>query len=150
MEQVDYYAANGYALELLAKSEYHRQFALGQYFRVEILPPIWNGQFRVYLTSDGIPTALVTWAWITQEVERDIHATGRPLRRDEWACGDRLFSNDWITPYDNIRDVANDMMTNVFPDHTATSLRRWPDGSVRRVCRWRGVNVLKAREEAVA
>ncbi|MEC3862328.1 toxin-activating lysine-acyltransferase [Mesobacterium sp. TK19101] len=150
MVNIDYYASVGYALELLAQSEYHRQFKLGDYFRVEILPALWCGQTRFYLTEEGIPTALVTWAWLSEEVQHDVHKTGRALTEDEWNCGDRLFFNDWITPYDNIREVLHDMTHNIFPDEVATSLRRNPDGTVRRVNRWTGVNLRKTREEALA
>lgn len=150
MVKIDDYAGVGYTLELLAQSEYHRQFKLGEYFRVEILPALWCGQTRVYLTNEGIPTAMVTWAWLTKEVERDVHTTGRALTQEEWTCGDRLFFNDWITPYDNIRDVVHDMTHIIFPDQIATSLRRNPDGSVRRVNRWTGVNLRRTERQAVA
>ena len=92
---------------------------------------------------------MVTWAWLSAKVEREIHASGRSLSRSEWACGDRLFFNDWITPYGNIREVAHDMTHNIFPDQIATSLRRNMDGSVRRINRWTGVHIRKT-EEAVA
>jgi len=150
MAQLDYYAANGYALELLAKSPYHRQHKLGDYFRTEVLPAIWNGQVRFYLTPEGIPAAMVTWAWLNEAVEADVHSTGRALFHEEWKSGDRLFFNDWITPYNNIRDVLHDMTHNIFPDEIATSIRRNPDGSVRRINRWTGKNIRTLKEEAVA
>ena len=150
MVTIDYYASVGYALELLAQSGYHRQFKLGDYFRVEVLPALWCGQVRFYLSSKEIPTAMVSWAWLSEEVEREIHTTGRALTRDEWNCGYRLFFNDWITPFGNIREVLRDMTHNVFPDEIATSLRRNPDGSVRRINRWTGVNLRKYREEVLS
>ncbi|MBK5933385.1 cytolysin-activating lysine-acyltransferase [Rhodovulum imhoffii] len=150
MVNIDYYASVGYALELLAQSEYHRQFKLGDYLRVEILPALWCGQARFYVTNEGIPTAMVTWAWLSPEVERDVHKTGRALANEEWNCGDRLFFNDWITPFDNIREVLHDMTHNIFPDEVATSLRRNHDGTVRRINRWTGVNLRKTEKRAVA
>lgn len=147
---IDYYAGVGYALELLAQSEYHRTHILGDYFRMEILPALWYRQSRFYLTDDCVPTAMVTWAWLSKKVESEIHSTGRPLFQDEWKCGNRLFINDWITPYENVREVLRDMTHNVFPDEVATSLRRNPDGSVRRINRWTGVNLRKLREEVSA
>lgn len=148
MAVIDLYAGVGYALELLAQSEYHRTRKLGDYFRVEILPALWSGQSRFHVTDECVPTAMVTWAWLTKEVERDVHATGRALLHDEWKCGDRLFINDWIAPYGNIRALTRDIGNNVFPDDVATSLRRNPDGSVRRVCRWTGSRRRKANVEA--
>ena len=93
---------------------------------------------------------MVTWAWLSKEVERDVHATGRALVHDEWQCGNRLFINDWIAPYGNIRALTHDIGKNVFPDDVATSLRRNPDGSVRRVCRWTGSKRRKANAEAAS
>lgn len=123
---------------------------LGPYVDVEILPPLWRHQVRFYLTPEGVPTAMVTWAWLSEEVEREVHGTGRALIGDEWTCGDRLFFNDWITPYGNIREVTHDMTHRIFPDAVATSLRRWPDGSVRRIKRWTGVKLRRANEAVVA
>ncbi len=147
---LNYFAATGYALELLAQSEYHRQYPVGEYFDVEVLPALWANQARFYLSDEGIPTALVTWAWVTPKVEAEIHKTGRALTHDEWNCGNQMFVNDWITPYNNIREIARDMKQNVFPDSTATSLRRNSDGSVRRVCRWAGVNLQRPKLRSVA
>lgn len=146
MVNIDYFASVGYALELLAQSPYHRQHKLGDFFRTNVLPPLWEGQCRFYLTEAGIPSAMITWSWLSEEVQRDVHATGRDLLRNEWNCGDRLFCNDWITPYGNIREVVHDMTHNVFPDHVATSLRRNMDGSLRRVYRWTGKNIRKTAE----
>ncbi|GGY08134.1 hypothetical protein GCM10007160_39370 [Litchfieldella qijiaojingensis] len=147
MVSVDYYASVGYALELLAQSEYHRQFGLGDYFCTEVLPALWCNQVRFYLTPEGLPAGMVTWAWLSDEVERDIHTTGRALNHDEWSGGDRLFFNDWITPYGNIREVLYDMTHHQFPSEVATSLRRCHDGSVRSVNRWTGVNLRRKRKE---
>lgn len=150
MVNLDHYAAAGFALELLAQSEYHRQFPLGAYFEVEILPALWRNQARFYLTAEGVPTALVTWAWLSEEVERDVHTTGRALLAEEWKCGERHFYNDWISPYGNIREFVHDITHNVFPDIISTSLRRNLDGSVRRVSRWTGLDVRRAGTEVQA
>mgnify|MGYP000235823331 FL=1 len=149
MVTIDYYASVGFALELLAQSPYHKEQELGEYFETEILPALWANQVRFYLTDKGIPTAMVTWAWLSQDVEDEVLSTGRALEEDEWNSGDRLFFNDWITPYANIRDVLHDMTHNIFPDEIATSLRRNQDGTVRRINRWTGVNIRRAQEEAI-
>lgn len=93
---------------------------------------------------------MVTWAWLTDDVQSEVHTSGRALGRDEWTCGDRLFFNDWITPNNNIREVLHDMTHNIFPNEVATSLRRNLDGSVRRINRWTGVNLRKAQVEVIA
>lgn len=140
MTHIECYSGVGYALELLAQSEYHCQFPVGDYLRVEILPPLWHGQIRFYLSPQGCPTGMITWAWLSDDVLQDVLASGRALAPDEWNCGSQHFFNDWITPHNNIREIMQDMTTNVFPDTIATSIRRNPDGTIRRINRWTGVN----------
>lgn len=144
--EVDIYTSVGYALELLANSEYHKQFNVFDYFEVEILPALEVNQVRFYLANDGIPTAMITWALLDEKTQHDIHKTGRALEEHEWKCGDRVFVNDWISPYGNMRDVMHDISHNVFPDEVVTSIRRNQDGSVRRVNRWTGISLRRERE----
>ena len=137
MVEIDNYASAGFALELLARSPYHRQQKLGDYYRTEILPAIWTQQIRFYLTEEGVPAAMVTWAWVNEDVEKDLHATGRSLGQGEWQCGKRMFMNDWVPPYGGLGHYVRDMMDNVFPNvEFASSMRRNLDGSVRRINRW--------------
>lgn len=148
--KIDFYSGLGFALELLANSDYHRRFPCRDYFQVEILPPLWRGQVRFHLSESGEPTAMVTWAWLSEDSEREVHATGRALRQDEWSGGERLFFNDWIAPYGNVLDVLRDIDRNVFPNEVGTSMRRNPDGSVRRINRWKGRNRREENRRSIA
>ena len=143
---LDEYTKVGFALELLAQSQYHKQYPVGDYLYSEILPPIWANQIRFYITAEGVPTAMVTWAWLSSEVEQEVHQMGRALTEDEWRSGDRLFFNDWIAPYGNIRSAMHDIAVNVFPNHTATSIRRNKDGSIRKINYWKGIAVRQQQE----
>lgn len=79
MVEIDFYASIGYATELLAASPYHKQHAIGRYIEVEILPALRCKQARFYLTKEGRPTAMVTWARLSEDIESEVHATGRAL-----------------------------------------------------------------------
>jgi cytolysin-activating lysine-acyltransferase len=140
MVDIDAYAAAGFALELLAASPYHKQHPVGSYMRTEILPAFRRGQVRYYLSENNVPTGMVTWAWLSEEVERDVHASGRSLVDAEWQSGDRLFFNDFVAPYGNAKGVLHELTHTIFPDRCASSLQRNMDGSVRKVQRWIGVN----------
>ncbi|WP_170566483.1 toxin-activating lysine-acyltransferase, partial [Ruegeria atlantica] len=83
------------------------------------------------------------WAWLSEDCEADVLSTGRALHEEEWHSGDRLFFNTCITSCDNTREILRDMTHNVFPNEVATSLRRNPDSSVRRVSRWTGINLRR-------
>lgn len=69
------------------------------------------------------------------------------LAAHEWRCGNRLFFNDFVTPYGNAREVVGEVL-RVFSVDVATSLRRNQDGTVRRINRWTGASLRRARAEA--
>jgi cytolysin-activating lysine-acyltransferase len=144
---LDKYTQTGFALALLAQSDYHRQHPLGDYFYTKGLPPLWANQVRFYLTEAGVPTAMGTWAWLSKAVEQDMHQTGRALTEDEWRSGDRLFFNDWIASYGNIRAAMRDVATHIFADKTTASIRRNKDGSIRKINRWTGM-ALRQQQQA--
>lgn len=139
--KIDFYTSVGFALELLAASNYHRRLRMGEFFCDAVLPPLSHYQAHFVLDGQGRPTAFVTWAWVSRDVEQDLHRSGRFLMPDEWQSGPHLFFNDWITPYGNAKQVVRYMTQQMFPDEEATSIRRNPDGGVRRINRWTGANV---------
>ena len=142
MVTLGYYPSVGFALELLSKSKYHAQFLARDYLRNEVLPPLSMSNVKFYLCKDYSPSAMVTWAYVSEAVEAELHATGRTLYFDEWNCGDRVFINDLIAPYQNSRSVIHDIKNNLFPNSRATSIRRNDDASVKKINKWIGVNVL--------
>lgn len=144
MVKLNYYEMVGFSIELLSKSVYHRRFNMNNYLQIEILPPIRKGQVKFYLDEKGMPIAMVTWAWLSDKTEKEVLSTGRALNENEWCCGEKLFCNDWVTPFNNLRKVVHDISTNVFPDQVGTSVRRNPDGSVRKINRWLGKNIRLA------
>jgi hemolysin-activating ACP:hemolysin acyltransferase len=140
----DALTALGVTIGQLATSPYHRQFKLSYYLPVEILPPLKASQLRCFLDAEGTPLGLTTWAWLSDDLRHDIHETGRALQPDEWTGGSHPFVNDWITEPRAFRAVMAEKRDVIFPDHIVSSLRRHPDGSVRRVNKWVGRNRLRA------
>lgn len=137
----------GLAIHLLAGSPYHRQFPVARYLPVEILPPFRLGQAQIYLDARRRPVGLVTWARVSRDILCDVLATGRALQEDEWNSGSQVFINDWITEESAFRAVVTDVETRLFPYEVATSLRRTPEGGVRRVNRWRGIGLRRSLVE---
>jgi cytolysin-activating lysine-acyltransferase len=141
------YAA-GCAVWLLANSPYHCQYPMDAYLHYEVRPAFAHGQFRLYVLPDGSPRGLVTWAWLSGNAEADVHATGRVLHAEDWTGGDRLFFNDWITERDAFRPAVQEMTQVIFPNEVASSLRRAPNGSVRKINRWTGANLRSETHSA--
>jgi len=81
---IDYYTSIGFSLALLAESTYHRRYPVGNYFKTQILPALWAKQIKIYAPEDA-PKALVTWAWLSEAVEKDVHMTGRSLTHEEFS-----------------------------------------------------------------
>lgn len=145
MVTTNIYHALGVAERLLARSDYHHVLPLATYMEVEIIPPVIVGQFKIYSDQDGLPEGMVTWAWISEAVEVEVHHTGRSLRSDEWQSGERLFFNDWLSPETGMRRMLRDMTVSRFPGHVATAIRHNPDGTVRKVNRFIGRKVPRVR-----
>lgn len=100
---------------------------MGSYLRTKVLPELCSNQARFYRSAEGLQIALVTWNWLSEEIEKEVNTTGG-VRRNEWNCGERLFFNYLITPYDNVREVLHDMTHKGFPRrscHRFASTRRW-------------------------
>lgn len=130
----------GMIFSLLVKSEYHRQFTVSYYFQNEIIPPVELNQYKIYLNEQSQPYGFVTWAFINDSVQKDVHKTGGALKRHEWNQGENLFFNDWVAPFGGVRKLINDLTNNVFPDEIATSVRHNEKRQLTKVCRWYGKN----------
>ena len=141
----DALTALGTTIGQLAISPYHQQFKLSYYLPVEILPPLKAEQVLCFLNAKGHPVGLTTWAWLNDAAKKEVHTSGRALAASEWSFGPHLFFNDWITDPVIFRAAMAQMTGEVFPNEIASSLRRNPDGSVRRVNKWTGRNFQKSQ-----
>jgi cytolysin-activating lysine-acyltransferase len=135
--------ALGAAILALARSDYHRGFDLRRYLRRHILPPLARGGMRTWFDADGSVAGFVTWGLVSPVVEAELHRTGRALGGRDWASGDRVFINDLVTAPDAFREIFTELKADLFRNADVSSLRRNPDGSVRRVNRWRGDGLRK-------
>jgi len=133
----------GLAIYHLSASRYHRQFPLSYYLPVELLPPLRCGQLRNYVSEEGKPQGLISWAWTSAATIAELHKSGRALQNKEWRAGSKLFFNDIVTEPGMLRSVMAEMQGVMFPNEKGSSLRREPDGSVRRINYWAGRNRQK-------
>ncbi len=137
-ENRDFYTILGATTELMAASIYHRHRNLKTYFYFQIFPAIRVGQIKIFFSTNGIPEALVTWAWLKDEtIDELLSEQDRSIKEAEWNMGSTLFFNDFIAPYGNMRAFFKYIFVNVFPkEDVGFSIRRNNDGSIRKKNIW--------------
>lgn len=106
-----------------------------------LVPPLTVSQFKIYINDRGEPDAFVTWALVDDACHEAMLADGRNPPPNCWHSGPHLWFIDIVAPHRNTRQIIRDLQRNHFPDRHAHSIKRNPDGSVKRVKVWRNALV---------
>lgn len=138
-EMVEYPAeatlrAMGDATFLAMRSEHHRAMRVAN-LRAALEPPLVLGQYRLF-RFDGVPRAMITWAWLTPAAELS-YVAGGDLGPDDWAGGRSLWLIDLIAPYPRLAaGITRWVMTpGNFTDRGFTFRRVKEGARTRRVVR---------------
>jgi len=99
---------------LMMQSPVHRHLFLAD-LEYRVAPPLMLQQFRLY-RRDNVPVAFVSWALLTEEVEKRVQSGAWRLQRADWRAGDRLWVVDLVAPHGGLDAVLKDLRENVFPD----------------------------------
>ena len=129
----------GTVAHLAAQSKQYRNYpiaALSEW----IDPPLLVNQLAIfYRTTDGVPVGYVSWALLAPDVEhrwKNNHSMW--LHNSEWNEGETLWIMDFLALPGYCEDLVEYIEQNMFAAHTqAYSLRRNPDGSIRKVSCWK-------------
>src|SRR2546428_5091239 len=81
---------------LMMQSPVHRHLFLAD-LEYRVAPPLMLQQFRLY-RRDNVPVAFVSWALLTEEVEKRVQSGAWRLQRADWRSGDRLWGGDLVAP----------------------------------------------------
>jgi cytolysin-activating lysine-acyltransferase len=131
---------------LMSQSPYHRHWTAHD-IHTEIVPALILQQYRIYQDEAGNPVGFVTWAELTADAVEALTTRRRTLQFDDWRAGDTLLFNDFVAPFGHGTWMVNELRQHVFPDRSALSLRRNPDGSIRKINRWWGKRVTPSAPE---
>ena len=98
-------------------------------------PAIQLDQIAFSFNSQGVPLACATWAYLTDDVGREVASDpGRLLDLGEWNEGANLWIIDVIAPFGHARSFLSTLAaTRLARFGEAWGLRRNRDGSIRRV-----------------
>lgn len=103
-----------------------------------LIPPIAFGQILVFRNASGLLVGYVTWAFLTEDVERRLLNDPQVLLHfSEWNEGDRLWLLDFVSTQGSARQLLRQVRDH-FKDHRfARSLRRQDDGSIKKTVVWK-------------
>ena len=88
----------GATLLLIMKSATHKHLFASE-FEWRVLPAIATKQSRIFRSEKNEPVAFISWASVSEEVEKRILATGSvKLASNEWLSGDKVILVDVISP----------------------------------------------------
>lgn len=94
----------GDVLFLMLHSPLHRGWPI-MLAEVNILPAIHHKQFRLYHDEKGMPIGFVSWAWLSDEIEREYSTGTYRLKPGDWVSGNKAWIIDFIAPFGHVMAV---------------------------------------------
>tara|TARA_A100001015_G_C14928880_1_gene687631 strand:+ start:355 stop:885 length:531 start_codon:yes stop_codon:yes gene_type:complete len=135
----------GEVMSLLISSDLHCKYHISDFGMVFIPALNWN-QFRIYKIKKE-PIALITWAFMSKEVEKKYLSGDYSLRPKDWHSGDRAWVIDFLAPFGHAKEVMKDLKYKIFPNDVGRSVRILSEGKIKGVYEWRGGNVSKKEQK---
>jgi hemolysin-activating ACP:hemolysin acyltransferase len=128
-------ASIGDVAVVFSKSAAHKHHTLADLHWL-ILPAVYAGQVYIAEAQDvdggfRAPIAVVTWARVSEEVDRRLTETAGQslrLRPDEWASGDRFWLIDFVGEPVGLRSALASLVKGIFKDQKVKIVTRTPEG----------------------
>ncbi|MFJ4292113.1 toxin-activating lysine-acyltransferase [Cupriavidus sp. NPDC089707] len=86
-----------------------------------VMPPLVLEQAKLYMKGE-MPTAFVTWAYLSDAVVERYSKPPAHLAPGDWKSGDRVFLVDVFAPYGGTKDVLDDLRKTVLSGKTIHQL----------------------------
>jgi len=96
----------GPAMWLMARDQRLRYTFVGD-LDWRLLPPLLADQCRLYSKAD-MPWAFVTWAFVSDEVDKRLRTTSPVIAPHEWKSGENPWLIDVIAPFGEAEEVAKE------------------------------------------
>jgi cytolysin-activating lysine-acyltransferase len=127
----------GEVIYLMSLSSIHRYFKVID-INHYILPAIKLNQFRIY-RNRTYAVGFVSWAYFSDEVEKQYTSGPVLLNLEDWQSGNNLFFIDFIAPFGHATKISRDLRNNVFPQRrVAKALRFKEPGNLHKVATYHG------------
>ncbi len=92
----------------------HRRYQFISDLEWLLIPPLVSGQCKLYMQQE-YPISFVSWAFLSEAVEKRLLGNGGRLRPEDWASGERLWLIDIVAPFGGVETVLTDMR-KTFPE----------------------------------
>ncbi|MCB2218462.1 toxin-activating lysine-acyltransferase [Desulfofustis glycolicus] len=89
----------------------HRRYQFISDLEWLLIPPLVSGQCKLYMKQE-YPISFVSWAFLTDEVEKRLLGNGGRLRPEDWTSGERLWLIDIVAPFGGVETVLSDMRSS--------------------------------------
>ncbi len=90
---------------------------------------------------------MVTWAWLSAEVETAYVHNPRSLHPKAWKSGSRLWLLDLIAPYGDAKHIVSDLRTTIFANEVGRFLRAKKGSDTMKIMYVHGKKAIeKARD----
>ena len=118
------------AISILAmKSTTHKYIFLSDYEWL-ILPAIATKQFALFRSSKNEPIAFISWASISDEVEKRLTDKSGKLQPADWKSGNNIYIIDIISPFGPSKDLLKQLNDKQFKGKDVKILRPKKEGGV--------------------
>ena len=125
----------GEVTSLMLLSPIHQRYLVSDIGDI-ITPALDKNQFRIYHKGAN-PVAILTWAWLSDEVHEKYKEGNYLLKDDEWNSGKHLWFIDFIAPFGNGSKILADIKKlrhELFKDATfAHAIRPDGYGNIKRI-----------------
>lgn len=125
----------GGVLWLAQYSPLHQRYATGRLLR-RVLPSLELNQYRYY-SQGGRPIGFVNWAWLDDQTSARFAQGDYDLLPHDWQGGKTLWFPEIIAPFGHGTDIMLDLRTQFPEGTTGQAVYVNPDGSFRRVQKFR-------------
>lgn len=140
----------GVVAHLMATSTQYRSFPMVS-LSAWIDPAITTNQLAIFYHADSsVPVGYITWAFLAPDVEhRWLNDPRVMLHISEWNEGGNLWIMDFLALPGYCEDILEFIEQNMFEGYSqARSVRRRPDGMVRKTSCWKRRGVQLPPREA--
>jgi cytolysin-activating lysine-acyltransferase len=142
----DFARTLGHVVALLLASPLHRNIFLADLERT-VLPPLSLGQFRLFVKG-GRPLAFVSWARVSEAVEKRLVVGDFRLAPAEWQSGERLWLMDLVVPPGGEAQIIAHLRERVFPEAEFATIEMPSAGAAPRILRFRGKALAPSASDA--